>query len=237
MKVLLINGSPKAKGNTALALGEMAKVFGEEGFEVETVHVKNTGRCRELLLPRATVVLARAENPNRKTRYDLISVRKPGLGWVNIDSQACNKVAAEWLAEGPGPFADVRVVRPEFTYGDSRFDFYLEAENRKILMEVKGCTLERGGVGFFPDAPTERGVKHLRGLAKAAGEGYESFLAFVIAMPGVKRVLPNVQTHPAFAEALADAVSAGVRVLYLTCTVAPDELTSVKCMEEKDFGQ
>ena len=202
----------------------------------EIVHVKNTGRLRELLLPGARVALTPGIGSARKTRYDLISVRKPGLGWVNIDSQACNKVAAEWLAEGPGPFADVRVVRPEFTYGDSRVDFYLEAENRKILMEVKGCTLEREGVGFFPDAPTDRGVKHLRELKAAAGDGFESFLAFVIAMPGVKRVLPNVQTHPAFAEALADAVSSGVRVLYLSCKVAPDELTIVQCMEEKDFG-
>ena len=211
-----------------------AVVWSDCGEEI--VHVKNTGRLRELLLPGAQVALTPGSGSDRKTRYDLISVRKPGLGWVNIDSQACNKVAAEWLAGDPAPFADVRLIRPEFTYGDSRIDFNLEAENRKILMEVKGCTLERGGVGFFPDAPTERGVKHLRGLAKAAGEGYESFLAFVIAMPGVKRVLPNVQTHPAFAEALADAVSSGVRVLYLSCKVAPDELTIVQCMEEKDFG-
>ena len=216
-------------------LNRFAAVVWTDGGE-EIVHVKNTGRLRELLLPGAQVALTPGSGSDRKTRYDLISVRKHGLGWVNIDSQACNKVAAEWLAGDPAPFADVRLIRPEFTYGDSRVDFYLEAENRKILMEVKGCTLERGGVGFFPDAPTERGVKHLRGLAKAAGEGYESFLAFVIAMPRVKRVLPNVQTHPAFAEALADAVSAGVRVLYLTCTVDPDELTIVQCMEEKDFG-
>lgn len=216
-------------------LNRFAAVVWTDGGEV-TVHVKNTGRLRELLLPGAQVALTPGGGSDRKTLYDLISVRKPGLGWVNIDSQACNKVAAEWLAGDPAPFADVRLIRPEYTYGDSRVDFYLEAENRKILMEVKGCTLERGGVGFFPDAPTERGVKHLRGLAKAAGEGYESFLAFVIAMPGVKRVLPNVQTHPAFAEALADAVSSGVRVLYLSCKVAPDELTIVQCMEEKDFG-
>ena len=216
-------------------LNRFAAVVWTDGGE-EIVHVKNTGRLRELLLPGAQVALTPGSGSGRKTRYDLISVRKPGLGWVNIDSQACNKVAAEWLAGDPAPFADVRLIRPEFTYGDSRVDFYLEAENRKILMEVKGCTLERGGVGFFPDAPTERGVKHLRGLAKAAGEGYESFLAFVIAMPGVKRVLPNVQTHPAFAEALADDVSSGVRVLYLSCKVAPDELTIVQCMEEKDFG-
>ena len=217
-------------------LNRFAATVWMDGRE-EIVHVKNTGRLRELLLPGAQVALTPGGGSARKTRYDLISVRKPGLGWVNIDSQACNKVAAEWLTGDPAPFADVRLIRPEFTYGDSRVDFYLEAENRKILMEVKGCTLEREGFGWFPDAPTERGVKHLRELKAAAGEGYESFLAFVITMPGVKRVLPNAQTHPAFAEALADAVSAGVRVLYLTCTVAPDELTIVKCMEEKDFGQ
>ena len=199
--------------------------------ETVTVHVKNTGRCGELLLPGAEIWLSRADRAGRRTAYDLVTVRKETGALFNIDSQAPNRVALEWLRG-----QDWEEIRPEYRYGDSRIDFNLEAENRKILMEVKGCTLERGGVGFFPDAPTERGVKHLRELVKAAEEGYESFLAFVIAMPGVKRVLPNVQTHPAFAEALADAVSAGVRVLYLSCKVAPDELTIVQCMEEKDFG-
>ena len=207
------------------------------GGREEIVHVKNTGRLGELLLPGAQIALTPAAGQGRKTRFDLISVRKPGLGWVNIDSQACNRVTAEWLAKAPASFADVQAIRPERRYGDSRFDFYMEGPGRRILMEVKGCTLERGGTGYFPDAPTERGVKHLRELAKAAGEGYECFLAFVIAMPGVDRVLPNIETHPAFADALSEAVSAGVCVLYLCCRVARDELTVVNCLEEHGFGQ
>ena len=199
----------------------------------EIVHVKNTGRLRELLVPGAEVALTPGVGTGRKTSYDLISVRKPCLGWVNIDSQACNRVAGEWLAGGPAPFSDVRLIRPEYTYGSSRFDFYLEGADRRILMEVKGCTLERGGIGYFPDAPTDRGVKHLRELAKAAGEGYECFLTFVIAMPGVQKVLPNVETHPAFAAALSDAMAAGVRVLYLPCRVEPDEITVTVCIEER----
>ena len=197
----------------------------------QTVHVKNTGRLRELLLPGATVGLIPADNPARRTRWDLISVRKQGLGWVNIDSQACNQAAEEWLRGGSWPFADITLIKPEYTFGDSRFDFYMEADGRRILMEVKGCTLEREGIGYFPDAPTDRGVKHLRELARAAGEGYESFLAFVIAMPGVARVEPNTETHPAFADALAEARAAGMRVLYLSCRVAPDELTVTGCVE------
>ena len=201
------------------------------GGREAVVHVKNTGRLGELLLPGAQVALIPARAAGRKTPYDLVSVCKEGLGWVNIDSQACNKVAAEWLSQKREPFSDVGSIRPEYRYGESRFDFYMEGENRRILMEVKGCTLERGGVGFFPDAPTERGVKHLRELARAAGEGYESFLAFVIAMPGVTKVLPNVETHPAFGKALDEAVAAGVRVLYLSCRVALDELTVIGCTE------
>ena len=207
------------------------------GGREEVVHVKNTGRLGELLLPGASVALTPGDSPGRKTRYDLVSVLKPGLGWVNIDSQACNRVAAEWLAAKPAPFADVQMIRPEYRYGDSRFDFYMEGPGRRILMEVKGCTLERGGVGYFPDAPTERGVKHLRELIRAAGEGYAAYLAFVIAMPGVKLVLPNIKTHPAFAEALSDAVSAGVRVLHLACATAPDELTIVEHLEENCIDQ
>ena len=200
----------------------------------ELVHVKNTGRLGELLLPGAQIALTPAAGLGRKTRFDLVSVRKPGLGWVNIDAQACNAVAAEWLAQKCAPFSDVRFIRPEYRYGESRFDFYMEGEERRILLEVKGCTLERDGIGYFPDAPTERGVKHLRELAGAAGDGYESFLAFVIAMPGVTKVLPNVQTHPAFGTALDEAVAAGVRVLYLTCRVEPDELTVVSCVEDRN---
>ena len=190
----------------------------------ETVHVKNTGRCKELLLPGAEVVLALGNNPNRKTRYDLIAVRKPNLGWVNIDSQAPNKVVAEWLAARPKPFGDIDVIKPEHTFGKSRVDFYMEGPGRRILLEVKGCTLEIEGVGYFPDAPTERGVKHLRELAAAAKSGYECYVAFVIAMPKVKIVLPNIDTHPEFGAALAEAEAAGVKVLRLPCRVSPDEI-------------
>ncbi|MBO7393563.1 MAG: DNA/RNA nuclease SfsA [Abditibacteriota bacterium] len=190
----------------------------------ETVHVKNTGRCKELLLPGAEVVLALGNNPNRKTRYDLIAVRKPNFGWVNIDSQAPNKVVAEWLAARPKPVGDIDVIKPEHTFGKSRVDFYMEGPGRRILLEVKGCTLEIEGVGYFPDAPTERGVKHLRELAAAAKSGYECYVAFVIAMPKVKIVLPNIDTHPEFGAALAEAEAAGVKVLHLPCRVSPDEI-------------
>ncbi|MBQ1918718.1 MAG: DNA/RNA nuclease SfsA [Schwartzia sp.] len=133
----------------------------------ETVHVKNTGRCRELLLPNIPVVLEKSDNPNRKTKYDLIAVRKKKLGWINIDSQAPNKVVKEWLTK-----QDFDVVIPEYSYGDSRIDFYMEKGNRKYLLEVKGCTLEIDGTGYFPDAPTVRGVKHIRELMKAQKQGF-----------------------------------------------------------------
>lgn len=190
----------------------------------ETVHVKNTGRLGELLLPGAEVMLAAAENPERKTKYDLISVWREGLGWVNVDSQAPNALVAEWLRRGPEPFGVPDLLKPEYRYGDSRMDFYLESGARKILIEVKGCTLAIGGVGYFPDAPTERGVRHLRELRRAVREGYEAYLAFVIPMEGIDRVLPNRDTHPAFADALAEAEADGVRILYLPCAVRPDEV-------------
>lgn len=190
----------------------------------ETVHVKNTGRCRELLLPGADVVLSVSDNPGRKTKYDLIAVRKQGIGWINIDSQAPNAVVKEWLESDPELFPGITRIKPEYTYGDSRVDFYLEYKNRRVLMEVKGCTLEIGNVGYFPDAPTQRGVKHLRELIKAVREGYECYIAFVIAMPGVTRVLPNKETHPEFADVLDEAQKAGVRVLFLPCDVKPDAI-------------
>ena len=192
--------------------------------KVETVHVKNTGRCRELLLPGSAVILTPGENPARKTPYDLIGVYKEGLGWVNIDSAAPNRAVAEWLAARPAPFEAVTLIRPEFTHGASRVDFYMEAPGRQILLEVKGCTLEIDGVGYFPDAPTERGVKHLHELAAAQAEGWECYIAFVIAMPGVTEVRPNMTTHPAFGLALQEAQAAGVRVLHLPCRVTPEEL-------------
>lgn len=195
----------------------------------ETVHVKNTSRCRELLLPGAEVVLEQAANPSRKTKYDLISVYKEGLGWVNIDSQAPNKIVRAWL-EGQ----DYDVVRPEYTIGDSRIDFYMEKGDQKYLMEVKGCTLEIDGIGYFPDAPTERGVKHLRELKKAAQEGYQCYAAFVIQMEGITEVRPNIETHREFGEALEEAENAGVKVLYLGCAVTEDTLEIAEVREAAD---
>lgn len=188
--------------------------------QTETVHVKNTGRCKELLLANARVILSEADNPARKTRYDLIAVEKEGLGLVNIDSQVPNKVMAEWLA-GQG----YDVVQPEYAYGKSRIDFYMERGMQKYLLEVKGCTLEQSGIGYFPDAPTERGVKHIRELIRARQEGYWCGMAFVIQMPKVKEVRPNVETHPEFGEAWQEAVVAGVRIWFVGCDVREDGLT------------
>ena len=185
----------------------------------QTVHVKNTGRCKELLLPGASVRLEISDNPSRKTRYDLVAVYKQNLGWVNMDSQAPNKAVGEWLAK-----QGYDLVRPEYTYGKSRVDFYMEKGSQKYLLEVKGCTLEENGIGYFPDAPTERGVKHLRELAQAQQAGYQCAVAFVIQMEGVAEVRPNVSTHPKFGTALAEAKAAGVRVLFLLCRVGRDSL-------------
>lgn len=188
----------------------------------ETVHVKNTGRCKELLIPGCEVWLTAPGTPNRKTKYDLIAVRKDTGILFNIDSQAPNKVAKEWL-ETQG----YDVVIPEYTYGDSRIDFYMERGKEKYLMEVKGCTLEIDGMGYFPDAPTERGVKHIRELIKAKKAGYHAMLCFVIQMDGVSEVKANVDTHPEFGVALEDAKKAGVEILFLRCHVEPDTLTVV----------
>lgn len=190
----------------------------------ETVHVKNTGRCRELLIPGCEVYLTEQGKPERKTRYDLVAVRKANGILFNIDSQAPNKAVREWLA-GQG----FDKVIPEYTYGDSRIDFYMERykgerEPERHLMEVKGCTLEIGGIGYFPDAPTERGIKHLRELMKAARDGYKASFAFVIQMDGVTEVRPNIETHPEFGEAWKEAKAAGVEVLFLTCHVEPNRL-------------
>jgi sugar fermentation stimulation protein A len=190
---------------------------------VETVHVKNTGRCRELLVPGAEVWLTASGNPLRKTVYDLVAVRKSNGVLFNIDSQAPNKVANEWLAEQGFD----RIV-PEHTYGNSRVDFYMERGEERFLMEVKGCTLEVDGVGYFPDAPTERGVKHIRELIKAKTEGYQAVLAFVIQMDGVTEVRANVATHPGFGEALEDAKRAGVEILFLHCHVEADSISVLK---------
>lgn len=201
--------------------------------KTETVHVVNTGRCRELLLPDCKVILEKSDNPDRKTKYDLIAVYKESLGLVNMDSQAPNKLVKEWLESRPGLFPDITYLKPEFTYGKSRVDFYLECENRKILVEVKGCTLEIDGVGYFPDAPTERGVKHLNELAGAVKQGYECYIAFIITMPKVTEVLPNIKTHKEFGEALQNAVNNGVKVLYLPCEVKEDSLKIIDCIMKK----
>lgn len=193
---------------------------------MQTVHVKNTGRCKELLLPGADVRLEVCDNPNRKTKYDLVAVYKPSLGWVNIDSQAPNKVVQEWLqTEG------YDLVRPEYTYGGSRIDFYMEKGEEKYMLEVKGCTLEVDGIGYFPDAPTERGVKHLHELAQAQQAGYRCAVAFVIQMEGITEVRPNVSTQPEFGTALAEAKAAGVQVLFLLCHVGRDSLEIVEQRE------
>ena len=179
----------------------------------ETVHVKNTGRCKELLVPGRTVWLEEGSNPNRKTKYDLIAVDKDGL-LVNMDAQAPNKVFAEWA--NAGQFVpDLTLLRPETTWGKSRHGF----------VEVKGCTLEEDGFCRFPDAPTERGVKHLNELAACMEDGYEAAVCFVIQMEGMKQFSPNDATHPAFGDALRAAHAAGVQVLAVGCHVEPDRLT------------
>ena len=195
----------------------------------EIVHVKNTGRCMELLIPGSEVWLTAPDSPNRKTRYDLVAVRKSNGVLFNIDSQAPNKVVKEWLLK-----RDYTRVIPEYTYGDSRIDFYMEKAETgfdsasdvvdKYLMEVKGCTLEFDGIGYFPDAPTERGVKHIRELIKAKQEGYNAILAFVIQMDGVMEVRANIDTHPEFGVAMDEAKNAGVEILFLSCHVEPDSL-------------
>ena len=183
-----------------------------------TVHVKNTGRCRELLIPGAEVWLAGSDNTGRKTAYDLIAVRKPSGLLVNIDSLAPNAVAREWLDA-----QDFDLIRPEFPYGRSRLDFMMERGDERFLMEVKGCTLERDGIGYFPDAPTQRGTKHLRELAKA--EGYQAVLLFVIQMDGVTEVRGNRDTDPAFCQALEEAKDAGVKMIFPPCHVEPNGLS------------
>lgn len=191
----------------------IVKVFGQE----ELVHVKNTGRLGELLLPGATVYLKYSDAPERKTCWDLISVENRGQ-IVNIDSQAPNKVFGEWVRQGRFR-KDVHAVRPEFTYGDSRFDFRLECETGIQFVEVKGVTLLRDGYAFFPDAPTERGVKHMHGLMRAVQEGYEAAVVFVIQMKRVQALCPNDETQPVFGQALRQAASVGVQLFAYDCCV------------------
>jgi sugar fermentation stimulation protein A len=189
---------------------------------IEICHVKNTGRCKELLIPGAEVYLQKSDNPNRATKYDLIAVRK-GERLINMDSNAPNKVFFEYLQSG-AYIKNITLIKPEARYGSSRFDFYVEAEGRRIFIEVKGVTLEENGVVMFPDAPTERGVKHLNELMRCASEGYEAHVVFVIQMNDVKYFTPNNRTHPAFGEALAAAKQAGVTVAAFDCEVGEDSL-------------
>ncbi len=193
----------------------------------ETVHVKNTGRCKELLYPGVTVSVQHHSSLTRKTAWDLIAVEKKGLGWVNIDSQVPNKVVGEWLQSEQSPFAKADLLKPEYRFGNSRLDFYLEMGERKILMEVKGCTLEIDGKGYFPDAPTIRGAKHLGELAGAVEAGFETYLVYCIAMGGVTEVFPNIATDPEYGEAFQKAVDAGVKTICLPCQVTPDSIWAV----------
>lgn len=189
---------------------------------LETVHVKNTGRCRELLVPGARVYLSVSDNPNRKTKYDLIAVEKVRKGLapllVNMDSQAPNQAAEEWLRKG-SLFSKEAMIRREVVYGASRFDFYIEDEERRIFLEVKGVTLEQNGHVSFPDAPTERGVKHIQELIHCMKEGYEAYLLFVVQMKGITDFSPNDDNHPQFGEALRGAADAGVQILAMDCIV------------------
>ena len=193
--------------------------------QTEIVHVKNTGRCKELLIPGCKVYLEKSANPTRKTLYDLIAVEKTYPEnlqkklLVNIDSQLPNKVAYEWLTA-----QDYSLVKPEYTFGKSRIDFYMEKGDEKFLTEVKGCTLEINGIGYFPDAPTERGVKHLEELISAKQQGFNCKIAFVIQMEGITEVRGNNITHPQFAATLEKAKNAGVEVVFLCCRVMPDEV-------------
>lgn len=189
--------------------------------QVQVVHVKNTGRCRELLVAGAEVFCAQADNPARKTKFDLIAVRKGGR-LINMDSQAPNAAAGEWLLGGG--LGALEQLRPECRHGDSRFDFSFILDEKPCFLEVKGVTLECGGVCAFPDAPTERGARHLRGLAQAAREGYGAYVLFVIQMTDVEYLHPNDGTDPAFARALREAAAAGVHILAMDCTVTPDSM-------------
>lgn len=192
--------------------------------EAIAVHVKNTGRCRELLVPGATVYIEEALNKERKTPYDLVAVEKNGV-LFNMDSQAPNAVVKEWLNSGKSCFGRIDLVRPEKTYGKSRFDFYMEIGERKIYLEVKGVTLEEEGVASFPDAPTQRGVKHVEELIQVKEDGMEACLLFVVQMKGIKYLQPNDHNDPDFGDAIRRAQRNRVTIIAYDCIVRPDELT------------
>lgn len=223
----IVEGRFLERPNRFIAMVEIedagdGKAGGEKSCltRIEKVHVKNTGRCRELLISGVRVYLEKCANPGRSTAYDLVAVEK-GNRMINIDSQAPNRAVGEWLRSG-GLFPDIMSVKPEAVYGNSRFDFYVETAGEKIFMEVKGVTLEEDGVVRFPDAPSERAVKHVEELAAARNEGYRVFVMFVVQMEGVEYFTPNKDTHPQFAEALSRAAQSGVEVLAYDCLVTPD---------------
>ncbi len=192
--------------------------------EIEVCHVKNTGRCKELLTDNAKVYVQEFDNPNRKTKYDLISVYK-GDRLINMDSQAPNKVFHEWLLKGK-LFKDITLIKPECKYNNSRFDFYIEADNKKIFVEVKGVTLEENNIVMFPDAPTERGIKHIKELVDCVNEGYEAYVVFIIQMKDVLYFTPNNFTHKAFGDTLKTADSNGVKIIALDCDITKDSITA-----------
>ena len=190
--------------------------------EVQRVHVKNTGRCREILLPGTTVVLEDSGNAARKTRYDLIAAYKNG-NLINIDSQAPNRAFTEFIPRS-GLFGEDPSVFPEHTHGDSRFDFYIESGDRRVFVEVKGVTREFDGVCMFPDAPTERGLKHLRGLERCVDEGYEAYVALIVQMKGMREFVPDYAIHREFGEEMERAEAHGVGVLVYDCLVTEDSM-------------
>ena len=203
--------------------------YAELNGETVIAHVKNTGRCRELLTSNADVILEKSENQSRKTPYDLVAVYKNGV-LINMDSQAPNAVFGEWLKKTDF-FGEISLVRPEFKYKNSRFDFYLEAGERKIFVETKGVTLEENGIVMFPDAPTERGVKHIKELCEASEEGYEAYVFFIIQMEKCKYFVPNERTHKEFADTLRLAAERGVNVKAVCCNVSENSL------EISDFAE
>ena len=198
----------------------VAKVLldGEELY----CHVKNTGRCRELLKPGVEIYLEDSQNPERKYRYSLVTVRK-GDRLVNMDSQAPNKAVFEWLKSG-GLFDNIKLLKPECKYGSSRFDFYCEYEDRKAYIEVKGVTLENHNIVSFPDAPTERGARHVAELSECIKEGFEAYIIFVVQMKGVLGFQPNAVNDPVFADALRKAYAEGVKIIAVDCEVTPEEM-------------
>lgn len=191
---------------------------------LETVHVKNTGRCRELLVPGATVYLEKSSNPNRKTAYDLVTVETP-FGLANMDAAAPNQVAGELLRAG-AILSSPTLVRPEVRFGASRLDFYAENDQQRLFVEVKGVTLRQGAWAVFPDAPTVRGTKHMGELVQAVAQGYRAMALLIVQMGGCTAFRPNRETDPAFCRALRDARAAGVEVRAVDCRVTPNTVTA-----------